>query len=167
MDVTFPPGTTYILVIDTDAYSGNFERQICGFTTGIVDDDRYHGIAEAEATMAAYPISHAIRAKGTTVPHEEYGDVSNTIRPTPGRLNNGMGEHFDAAPGQKGWPAYESVAIFFKEPLTADEMAFVRQRAAEYAATQKSFGGEPEPFTIRDVYMVKVEVAETEARLDI
>ena len=34
--------------------------------------------------------------------------------------------------GERGYPAYESVAIFFSEPLSPEEMAFVRERAVEY-----------------------------------
>jgi len=222
MDVTIPSGT-YILVIDTTAYAGNFERELCGFITGHYDYERGHGDHEAAIFKNEEPQSQ-IASKITEVPHAEYGMVSNTIRATPGRLNNGMGFHYnegddpseaiaksresmekyqapviaraqdrldredfetDGRPGawtreacertiasslasieQAGrfvaFPAYESVAIFFSEPLTADEMALVEQRARRYASDPKAFSTfGNDPFSIRDIYMVLHEGKET------
>ena len=92
MDVNIPNGT-YILVIDTNAYSGNFERQLCGYMTGYHDCDRGHGDHEAEFYLEAE--TARIFDKVTQVPHNEYGWVGNAIRTTPGRLNNGSGFHYD------------------------------------------------------------------------
>lgn len=216
MDVTLPQGTTYILVVDTDAYAGNFERQLAGYATGVVDVERYHGTEEAEDAERTNPdMVAAFREKSVAVPHDEYGMVTNTIRATPGRLNNGMGFHYaegDAAAmedartrsktsmaeyqerhlkdvrrrlaegdfqadGPGAWtreacerriesarasidragefvsyPAFESVAMFFSEPLTAGEMAFVRSRSEEFAASPR---GWTEPFRIVDVRLIK------------
>jgi hypothetical protein len=93
IDVTVPNGT-HILVIDTNAYSGNFERELCGFITGYYDFERGQG--EYEADTFRDEEDTPIFDKVTQVPHNEYGMVSNTIRATPGRLNNGMGFHYDA-----------------------------------------------------------------------
>ncbi len=219
MEVSFPKGTIYILVIDTNSYSGNFERQLAGYCTGVWDRERAHGDAEAADAKKANPsLVAVIEAKSTTVQHNEYGQVSNTIRATPGRLNNGAGYHYDAGDDPKiarekskqfmreyhagqikmcedrltnrdfetgrpgswtkeacertlesarqsiknagnfvGFPAYESVAMFFHTPLSDEEMDFVKQRAYEYAAkpfNSQSWG--PKPFSIRDIYMVSV-----------
>jgi len=32
------PSTSYIFVIDTDSYAGNFERELCAYMTGLVGD---------------------------------------------------------------------------------------------------------------------------------
>jgi hypothetical protein len=226
MDIRLPRGTTYILVIDTDAYAGNFERQIAGYTTGVFDEERGHGDSEARLAKEEYPeITRSLIAKSTTVSHEEYGQVSNTIRATPGRLNNGMGFGYNADDAQAsadakarakksaeeyqaphiaqyerrlreqdftngwdkegcersiasaqamiatagdhvGYPCYESVAMFFREPLTPEEIAFVRERAVEFSQKKRQFGGGP--FRVLDVYMVEaVRGPIQEKRLDI
>jgi hypothetical protein len=222
-DITLPEGTTYILVIDTDAYAGNFEREICGYTTGVVDSERGHGETQAEDAREANPeLTSSMMAKSTTCRHDEYGDVSNTIRATPGRLNNGMGFAYNAndaaaeidakarakksaelyqapqiaqcerrlreedfTPGwdkdgcertiasaqafidmageRVGFPCYESVAIFFREPLTDAEMAFVRERAEEFSKTPSRSGGKT--FNILDVYQIEAKMGLTETRL--
>jgi hypothetical protein len=223
MDVTLPEGTTYILVIDTDAYAGNFERQLAGYATGVVDVERYHGTDEAADAERAFPdMVGALRAKSLAVPHHDYGMVTNTIRATPGRLNNGSGFHYtpggpevdedarsrakqsmtdyfarahadvrrrlaenDFQPEGPGawtreacertlsdaqasidrtgefiaWPAYESVAMFFSEPLTAEEMAFVRRRAEEFASTPRLLS---KPFRVLDVRLVEATSDTTE-----
>lgn len=97
MDVTLPTGTTYILVVDTDSYAGNFERELAGYATGVCDRDRGHGDREAEDTATAHPdMVGALMTKSLPVRHDEYGMVTNTIRATPGRLNNGFGFAFPA-----------------------------------------------------------------------
>jgi hypothetical protein len=216
MDVTLPQGTTYILVVDTDAYAGNFERQLAGYATGVVDVERRHGIEEAaDAEEAAPEMVRALRAKSLAVRHDQFGMVTNTIRATPGRRNNGSGFHYtpgdpeveeDARARAKrsaidfferahadvrrrlaendfqpegpgawtreacertlasaqasidragqfiGWPAYESVAMFFSEPLTEREMAFVRERSEEFAKTPRLLS---KPFRVLDVRLVE------------
>jgi hypothetical protein len=229
MDVTLPRGATYILVVDTDRYAGNFERQLAGFATGICDIERGHGEEEAQQALEADPtMVAALCAKSLEVRSDEYGMVTNTIRETPGRLNNGYGFMFpaddpaaaaeasakaveyarryhasqmemaqgrldrnDFQTGEGGWtreacertiegalasieragkgmtfPAYESVAMFFSEPLTADEMTFVRHRAEAYAADPTPRILVREPFRILDVYMVRAEAGIAETRLD-
>lgn len=152
MDVSLPVGKTFILVIDTDAYSGNFERELCGYATGIWDEDRAHGKREAaNALEADEEMVSSIIEKVRRVTHSEYGDVSNTIRRTPSvTKNNG----------------YQSVAVFFTQLLDKDEMEFVRERAKEYAKSrlqQLSIA----PFTIKNIYMVEAIVGEViERRID-
>lgn len=224
MDVSLPTGTTYILVIDTDRYAGNFERELAGYVTGVCDLERCHGERQAdEAKEAAPDMVKGLQAKSRAVRHQEYGMVTNTIRATPGRLNNGLGFNFpaddpgaaeearrkakdyarqytagqiaaaqrridenDFEPERDGaWtreacdrtiagaldlieragenmvmPAYESVAMFFGEPLTADEMAFVRQRAEEYSRSPS--GLSTKPFRVLDVRLVESTIQATE-----
>lgn len=163
-DISLRPGDNFILVIDTDSYSGNFEREICGYATGIVDEERGHGIEQANEAIRDHPeIVKGIVAKQSWRTHAEYGQVSNTIRATPGRLNNGYGGHFDAKPGQKGCPAYESVAIFLRSPLTPEELEFVKARAHEFSQTTTFL--RRETFRVLDVYQINSVVTVTETRL--
>jgi hypothetical protein len=226
MDVTLPNGTTYILVVDTDSYAGNFERELAGYATGIHDRERGHGDREAaDAQRTAPDMVAALKAKSRAVRHDEYGMVTNTIRATPGRLNNGMGFHYaaddpvamedartrsrqsmteyqdrnlkdvrrrlaegdfqaegpgawtreacertlesaqasiDRAGGFVSWPAFESVAMFFGEPLSREEMAFVRERAEAFSKTEDIMH---KPFRVLDVYQIEATAGSTETRL--
>lgn len=92
--------TNLILAIDTNAYSGNFERNLIGYAMGQYDEERYHGAEEVEefADWAAEAglDPQMFESVVTTHRHDEYGHITATILPTPGRLNNGMGFHYDA-----------------------------------------------------------------------
>lgn len=56
--------------------------------------------------------------------------------------------------------------MFFSQPLTDEEMAFVRRRAEAYAADPTPQILVKKPFRILDVYMVKAETVVVETRLD-
>lgn len=230
MDVDLPDSTIYILVIDTDRYSGNFERQLAGYATGVCDEERHHGLEQAREAEAEHPdMIRGLQAKSIAVKHHEYGMVTNTIRATPGRLNNGSGFHYtpggpevtedararakqwttdyfskahadvrrrlaenDFQPEAPGawtreacertladaqasidragrfveWPAFESVAMFFEQPLTAPEMAFVRRRAEEFAASPSPRVLIREPFSIIDVRLIRADADGTETPVE-
>lgn len=158
-DIRMPDGDTYILVIDTDAYSGNFERELGGYVAGAFDG-RGHGQKEAANFKSAVVLAGSITKKLREVNHLEYGDLTVTIRATPGRRNNGTGQCFDEDSKRlpkRSYPAYESVAIFLREPLTEEELDVVKRRAHEYAADPQTVTGRfgNKPFKILDVYQVK------------
>ena len=163
MQVHFPFGTTYMLVIDTNAYAGDFDREICAYVTGICDEDAPAHDEVANVLADAPELVQAFRDKSMLVTHAEYGPVSNTIRSTPGRINEGDGDCRDAEPGEDGWGAYESVAVFLSKPLTTTEMDYVRRRAHEYAA--KPLGSKIKPLGITNVYLVEVTTKVEERRM--
>lgn len=140
------------LIIDTDAYSGNFEQELAEFCT------------------------LPIRDKVQEVPNDEYPGVMylSEMWPTPGRFNDGMGNHWDEGAdeaevrakrgatvmqcvrdeharemyirnGPGHYPAYESVAIRFVG-ITEGELEAVKQRAREFAAKPSGY---IKPFRIR------------------
>lgn len=87
------PSCDFILVIDTDQYSGNFERQLTGFCTG--HHDGSHGYLEAAFYSDIYGDTYW---RDIIVPQKD--DSTGfpricSIWPTPGRLNNGMGFNYD------------------------------------------------------------------------
>lgn len=159
-DIKLAAGTTYVVCIDTDSYSGNFERQMAAFAAGAFDEDRYHGedqLAEFEEAAENDPMLAAIKDKVVCVTHEEYGEVTNTIWPTPGRINNGMGGHADDV-GQEGYPAYESVAIFFDEALTNEELDVIKARATEYGINGLKFGRKVDLIVVTGIRLLTYEV---------
>lgn len=172
MEVHLPAMTFTTLVIDTDAYSGRFERQLCAFATGLWDGVT-HGEPEAlDALAADRDVVQRIMAKSMPLPHLTYGmDVVGSIRATPGRVNDGMGVHMDEdqlEDGKTPWPAYESLGVFLVEPLDAEEMAFVRCRATQFAANPTAFGERcmgGKPFAIRDIYQMTRTGTSEETRL--
>lgn len=152
-DIDFDNGDVFVVVIDTNQYSGNFEREIAAFCLGAFAEYQAHGLVELgefEEAMEREPLLESIKGKLTAQKHDEYGDSEATIWPTPNRLNDGCGVHFDAKEGETGWPAYESVGIFVETQLTAEEMNLVRLRAELYA---EEYG---KNLVIRGVRQIKV-----------
>ena len=88
----------YLLIIDTDQYAGNFERQLTGFCTGVHDGT--HGDLEAsmfDEFIEANDIESNWESLVTTSVTDENGyQRVCSIWPSPGRFNNGMGHCYDA-----------------------------------------------------------------------
>jgi len=169
-DLNFPAGVTHVLLIDTDKYSGNFEREMSAFAIGAYDEDRYHGgvqSAEFEEAAEEDPRLQRLLEKVTSISHGEYGDVTNTIWPTPECLNDGYGNHLTLAefeakhPGKQGCCAYQTVAVFLDEPLTEEELEIVRTRATEYGKNRIDFGDRADPVQVTGVRQITVEVERT------
>ena len=85
----------YGFIIDTDSYSGNFERQMCAYITGQIGDccvgDEY-----VEEFIEQFPDEYALIENIIGFEADEYGCSRPCgISPTPGRFNHGMGENFD------------------------------------------------------------------------
>lgn len=80
----------YGFIVDTNLYSGNFERKMCAFMTGHIGDCGV-GIEEVGAYLEDYdnPIPHVAQ-----VPDEYDCERPVRIIETPGLWNNGMGFHF-------------------------------------------------------------------------
>ncbi|MGP3781811.1 hypothetical protein ACTWKC_17650 [Bacillus sp. 4A_MP3] len=76
-------------IIDTDSYSGNFEREMCAYITGHIGDCLV-GFEEAEDYLSKYE-----KIKGVV----QKENITGMYRPveiieTPDIWNNGMGFHF-------------------------------------------------------------------------
>jgi len=152
-----------IFVIHTNAYAGNFERELCAYITGQVGDcgvgedlasDFLDEVGDEQADLFADIIGVA--------PDDGRCDRPCKIYPTPGRLNNGMGTHFDAAEDQKGFPAYESVAIYFDEMPSDEQFDLMKDRTMQYAKSvynRKSYYKDREPLVIKGFELI-VETTE-------
>lgn len=141
-EVIFSDVDNFIVIIDTDEYSGNFERELAAFVAGAYSEEMYHGRAQLEIFMDDADgddhltgIMSAVKSQRS----DEFTgiEVVEAIWPTPGRFKDmrvsGDGRHYDAAPGELGFPAYESVAIFFSRPLTELELGTIRVRSEQFA----------------------------------
>ncbi len=77
-----------LLIVDTENYSGNFERELCTYVTGQTN--------EYEEDVSSDDIAHIDwwNAHIRPVKHEEYGMVVTQIWKTEGWFNNGNGSHY-------------------------------------------------------------------------
>ena len=135
-----------IVVIDTDAYAGNFEREMCAYITGQIGDCC---VGDKKAALAAEELAEVTIFNGEeqepileyfeySVEHE--GDEHGCYRPVQiwDDLDNG----------------YKSLAIFFNEIPPDEVLAIMLERAKEFAATYRSYSGaEITPF---QVYAIRV-----------
>lgn len=132
------------LIVHTNLYSGNFEREMTAYVTG--------SLGECEVGEELIPI--AIRdlvAQGLTehqardqmaewaeltvqLPDERRVYRPCSISPTPGYWNNGLGGHYPDSEYQSGsrYPAYQSVAIYLTRALTADEIEVFTRRVERF-----------------------------------
>jgi hypothetical protein len=153
-----------MFVVDTTAYAGNFEREMTAFMTGMLDEsgkgkleaEQFREFLEGEYGETRNIFDDLVVMR----PHEEYGDRPCIIYPTPGRLNDGRGKHYDAKEGEKGWPAYESVAIHIGRRPNDRELQILKDRAEEFSVTPRRRG---EPFRIRGFRLVTKTVTVTTA----
>lgn len=80
----------YLFVIDTDAYAGSFERQMCAYVTGQIGEC---GIGKEQAQIAQKEIPHVVAQLEDLVDQvpDDYGcHRPVSIFPTPRWFNHGM-----------------------------------------------------------------------------
>lgn len=154
--------TLYTLIVDTNLYSGNFEREMCAFITGQIGEC---GVGRGEASEAEEELSQEalawfsenIEERGEE--GEEYPCMRPcAIAPTPGRVNNGTGGHYDADKytGTYRHPAYESVGIFFSAKPPAAIFRIAKERAQLFADNYRdTMRNSKERMTILDVRLTK------------
>jgi hypothetical protein len=117
-DIIFGSSPTFVLVIDTNQYSGNFEREMAAYCCGAYDGIHGNGsLIKFLEDKRLSGILSGIDDAVTLLPHCKYGNVSSSIWHNPNRNNS-----------------YESVAIFFDRIPTLEEMTIVKGRANNFAA---------------------------------
>ena len=122
-----PNRSCWMIVVDTDQYSGNFERELVAYMTGAVGDC---DVGEPQSALA-----HKQLPEGFPEPLR-FSDGGcfrpATIWPGPKKV--------------KG-PAYTSVMCAFEDRPTAEELATLVSRAREYFSTplHRRYGSDPVP----------------------
>ena len=137
-----------IVVIDTDSYAGNFEREMCAYITGQYGEC---GVGDGKAKLAEEELEGVmITSSEGEEPILEYfecaveqeGDENGCHRPVEiwNDLNN----------------RYESLAIFFNEIPPDEVLEIMLKRAKEFAATYRSYSGaEIEPFKVHAIRVLE------------
>lgn len=112
----------YSFIIDTNSYSGNFEREMCAFLTGQVGECGV-GDEHAKEFKEQFPNEYAIFEDIIGSESDDNGCYRPCdITETPGRFT----KH----------PAYESVLIHFCKKPPTEIIEFMERRALEFAETQ-------------------------------
>lgn len=153
--------TRFLFVIDTDSYSGNFNREMCAYLTSQWDQATHGGkqaaIAEKEIPkdVLAYFNEHMIECHEAV--DDGHSDVCQIIYPTPGYWSTGHGREAKGKPpkGVRAYPAYQSVAIFFDEEPPKNITNFMIKRAQKYCAERLNIIDEPEPIEFLGVRILK------------
>ena len=138
----------FVFVADTDTFAGGFERELCGYLTGRLDEpSSHHG--ETEAEIAEGELPEAVRdyfEEHVILCPEQPDDLPIStpviIYPTPGWWNDGRGNYTKGIPTAedlakcwkgKAWPAHYSVGILFDERPPADVIGILKARAKAFA----------------------------------
>ena len=123
----------YRFVIDTNEYSGNFERDMCAFCTGQIGECE---VGESFAEDFKDEVGDKAIKDWLDENTYQKSDDNGCHRPcsietTPFRFNNGMGKHFSSKERwPKGkYPAYESVAFFFYKKPPQNVIDVMKERA--------------------------------------
>lgn len=130
----------HMIYVDTEDYSGNFERELVAFATGCAHEDSHSGIhdiagtARAQMQFGDWWQNHIKEHAGED---DEYPPCYANIAATPGWFNNGMGGHFRVGTpgvdvGGRHYPAYQSVSLAVREFPPADVWEEFQERLIEF-----------------------------------
>ena len=111
----------YIFVIDTDSYSGNFEREMCAYITGVVGDC---GVGR-EFTK--------IYREETKDKHEDGSQFCELLEQRSNE--NGCCRPCSVYPDKR--EVYNSVAIYFYDKPTKDIIELMKKRAFLFSDAAK------------------------------
>jgi hypothetical protein len=156
------PRTEYTLAIDTDSYSGNFERELFAFIFGIPDtpdggtrDLSLYANAAKEAGVSKRlrkDFQYELLDVRLNDPGDDgYHRAYVTICPTPGYFLAGEGVHYEDTEanrrkvGAKRHPAFQSVAIFLEQLPTNKELDYIRERAQAFQTFPSKHSWETRP----------------------
>lgn len=130
----------YLLVIDTNRYAGNFEREMCAYITGQIGDCAV-GKKQAERAKQEIPqIISTLEDLIEQVPDDHGCRRPVSIFPNPRYGNDGHGKHAVLTAENKdkfSWPAYYSVAIYFHTLPQTEVLKILEERALKFAQQEE------------------------------
>ena len=156
----------YALVIDTDQYAGNFEREMTSYCTNLEFPRGQEYITDDVENAAWWENNTCEYSKDS----DDYPEGCS-IWVTPGWSNDGRGKHVRLADGQsRAYPAYMSVAMFCSKHPPREVIDEVWKRAQEFNAVyQKSeqYWAKHAPITVEKIRLVAIEEIVTETEIDV
>ena len=137
---------SFIFIIDTDKYAGNFEREMCAFVTGHIGDC---GVGEEGQKLFFEQFE---------IDDEEQGPFFEKVISIPD-------EHGCCRPtsiwitkdSDRG--AYNSVAIFFDEQPDKVLIEIMKERAEKYCKLGSLRFGTPQEIKIKGFRLIKMTLA--------
>jgi hypothetical protein len=123
----------WAFVADFREYAGNFTAPFAAYVIGRSNEGMDGPVWHLqELFQREVPNGEEMMNDLVSSRHGEYGWSHYELVPTPGRRNNGMGEHSDRVMGVKASPAYESIALFLDRKPTDEELALLVKRAKDF-----------------------------------
>jgi hypothetical protein len=117
----------WVFVVDTEDHAGSFERWLCGYLTGRVDDPETHGGDEAEIAQKELPKDlwdyfqdHVILC--LEQPDDCPINTPVVIYPTPGWFNHGMGGNFKDGQEDEAFEDYKREINEYKKEHPASAL---------------------------------------------
>ena len=127
---------SYLFIIDTDTYTGNFEREICAYITGKIGECEV-GKEQAELARQEIPdIVAKLEDLVESVSDEHGGHRPVLIFPNDRYGNDGNGNPAlltDKNRNQFPWPEYNSVVIYFHSIPNRRLLNTMKERAINFA----------------------------------
>lgn len=134
---------THILIIETDSYAGNFERELCAYATGLIGECE---VGDRQARDFSEEFGEEI-AKSFQKISVEFADDNGTRRPcsmrrTPNNAKNYNKETYEFNGKTYEKPCYNDIEIFFNDRPTNEQLQIIVSRTKEFAQTKgiKIFG---------------------------
>lgn len=129
---------TYIFVIETDAYAGNFEREINAYSTGVLGEHFGHEKSEAEEFIQYCQENNLDQYMFNDLIDSQY-PIGYDGSYNPGPCSISQNDNGD----------YNNVSIFMYHKPTSEDVEFIKNRAIEFSKNFKNrFTKEPRPFNI-------------------
>ncbi len=159
--------TQYEIVVDTDTYSGDFEREMATFVFGAVSEygcaDLLEKIDSADLALMKWAWDSDTGEGALELQQDEdYGASEfQRIEPTPNWANNGMAKQAQLKDELTGTaPAYQSVAFRFNRELTPEELALVVERGKLFPAFYKAYEPHIQPNHAAGISIIDVRLVE-------
>ncbi len=124
------------IIVDTSQYSGNYERELCAWMTGLIGDC---GVGEEiqSAALQELPAETAEWLRAHIILDNDRGCMRPVaICPTPGFVNDGMGKLYreeDYVALAPRYPAYQSIVMKFSEKPPTELLQLLYERACSFS----------------------------------
>ena len=121
----------YGFVIDTNLYSGNFEREMCSFLTGYVPDNGYQNAVDKNEDYSLFTDEYGLDLFYLVT--DDHGVTTAVeIYPTANLYNNGHGFHYQEGEEVKALEEFQSYTRkYYGDIINRNEKTRERLRNGE------------------------------------
>jgi len=143
----------FIFIMDSDSYSGNFERETCAYITGQIGECEVGDkqAKEFEEEVEDIKLRELFEETIEQVPDDDGCRRPCAVGSTPGYGNTGMGKfkkiETEEDKKEYPYPAGQSVEIYFYKRPTEEMLKLMKERATIF--------GKRKPFNILGFRLIK------------